>query len=80
MSALEVSDNLQGWLEESIPWKLAFLEPEDWFYKGHDLNGVSPDAKGFWRNIVNPGNFVWSPPPVAAQVALEKLRKSRLKR
>jgi hypothetical protein len=80
LSALEVSFNLQVWLEESIPWKLVFLEPEDWFCKGHDLNGGAPDTRGFWRNVITSGNFVWSPPPAAAQVALEQLRKARLKR
>jgi hypothetical protein len=27
-----------------------------------------------------PGTFVWAPPPAAAAVALEELRKARIKR
>ena len=78
-STLEVSNKLRGWAEKSIPWELTLLDPEDWFHRDHDLNGGDPDCRGFWRNIITPGNFVWSPPPVAAQVALEQLMKARLK-
>ena len=40
-SALEISGKLKEWLKQTIPLELTFLEPEDWFYRGHDLNGGS---------------------------------------
>ena len=30
--------------------------------------------------VIKPGTFVWAPPPTAAQVAVEELRKARQKR
>jgi hypothetical protein len=38
------------------------------------INGV------FWQHDIKPGQFVWIPPPAAADVALEELRKARIKR
>ena len=40
----------------------------------------SNNAKGFWRPRILPGTFVWTPPPAAAAVAIEELRKARIKR
>jgi hypothetical protein len=53
--------------------------PEGWFELGHDILGGKHDAKGFWRHGVKSGTFIWAPPPAAASVALEKLRKARIK-
>ena len=38
------------------------------------------DQKGFWWPKICQGSFVWAPPPAAADVALEELRKARMKR
>jgi hypothetical protein len=38
------------------------------------------DSKGFWRHQYQPGKFIWDPPPGAAAVAIEELRKARIKR
>ena len=87
VSALDRSPVLKPWLEYWMGNHLEFLEPEDWFVRGHD-HSVSPekgtggqwDDKGFWRPTLMHGTFVWSPPPAAALVALEELRKARIKR
>jgi hypothetical protein len=44
------------------------------------MNGGAYDSKGFWRSTFKPGKLVWTPPPGAANVALEELRKARIKR
>ena len=71
--------SLKGWVKSwiSIP---EFLEPEDWFERGHDHFGGYRDSKNFWRINEKPGHFVWSPPPAGADCMLEELRKARIKR
>ena len=59
---------------------MEFLNPEGWFERGHDHLGGALDSKGFWRHRIVPGTFVWTPPPAAAEAALEELRKARIKR
>ena len=80
LSALEQEPKLAEWLRSWMPSHVEFLEPKDWFLRGHDLQGGSDDAKGYWRHGVKAGNFVWVPPPAAAHVCLEELRKARIKR
>jgi len=80
LSSLERSKELKHWLEEVFGKKLEFLEPHQWFNRGHDHAGGSRDYNGFWRLKLRKGMFVWSPPPAAADAALEELRKARLKR
>ena len=79
-TALEVAPRLKTWLTSWLPDKVEFLEPADWFHRGHDLRGGQMDSRGFWRNEVRHGCFVWVPAPSAAIVAFEELRKARLKR
>ena len=38
------------------------------------------DEKGFWRNKIVPGSFLWKPPPAVAHAVIEQLIISRLKR
>jgi hypothetical protein len=56
------------------------LTPEDWFGRGHEHFGGRRDKKNFWFVDTKPGIFIWAPPPGAAMVAVEELRKSVLKR
>ena len=56
------------------------LKPVDWFERGHNLDGGYYDSKGFWRHKERAEVFLWAPPPGAADVCLEELRKARLKR
>jgi hypothetical protein len=48
--------------------------------RGHSHFGGDYDQKGFWQVKIKLGKFVWSPPPAAAEVAVEELRKSLIKR
>ena len=67
---------LESWMGKDIE----FLTPEGWFTQGHDQKGGAHDAQKFWQHKIVPGTFVWTPPPAAADVALEELRKARIKR
>jgi hypothetical protein len=88
-SALDRSPDLKNWLEsvtldgDNRPMA-EFLSPTDWFERGHDLVPPlsGPDDKGVssWSYEVKSGTFIWSPPPAAAGVAIEELRKARIKR
>ena len=80
VSSFDRSKELKNWLLEVFGKGLEFLEPHQWFNRGHDHAGGSRDDNGFWRLKLRKGSFVWSPPPAAADAALEELRKARLKR
>jgi hypothetical protein len=63
-TAFERSPDLKSWITAATKSvNPVFLEPEDWFHRGHSF-----------------GNFVWSPAPAAADVAVEQLGKARHKR
>jgi hypothetical protein len=80
LTALQRSPTLQEWIRSWLGQQAEFLSPDDWFERGHDVSGGSKDVKGFWRPKILPGTFIWTPPPAAASVALEELRKARIKR
>ena len=81
LSAVDRSPSLVGWINSWFQDKeVELLEPEDWFERGHDLDGGEFDKLGFWRPAVRKGCFLWAPPPAAASAAIEELRKARVKR
>jgi hypothetical protein len=77
---LDRSPKLREWLSSWGGKELEFLTPEDWFERGHDHRGGQVDSKGFWHPNIKMGTYLWSPPPGAAEVALEELRRARIKR
>ena len=79
-SALDRSKGLNTWIEATFGKECEFLNPSDWYTRAHDHCGGFKDKKGYWRVRIKPGTFVWTPPPAAADAALEELRKARLKR
>jgi hypothetical protein len=81
-SALEVAPELLDWFQGLVGKDLVPLSPEDWFEKGHDIHGWE-DPKSFQYfpyPVIKQGKYLWAPPPGAADVALEELRKARHKR
>ena len=83
LSATQRSPGLTTWIKswlEDKNQKVEFLQPEDWFVRGHDLNGGEENSEGIWLPKYKPGTFVWIPPPAAADAAIEELRKARHKR
>lgn len=80
LNAIERHPPLRSWLTSWLGKETEFLDPKDWFCRGHDHDGGSYDERGFWRVHLRPGIYVWSPAPAAAEVALEELRKAVIKR
>jgi hypothetical protein len=81
LTATDRSPLLHDWLNSWLPGSPRFLELIDWFQLGHGIAGY---GLNFEQTVVpilcEPGQFVWTPPPYAADVAVAELRKSRLKR
>lgn len=80
LDALQRSEPLKEWIRSWAGHQTEFLEPSDWFVRGHDISGYHKDERGFWRAKTSTGTMVWSPPPAAGFAALEELRKARIKR
>jgi hypothetical protein len=80
LSAFERYTPLKNWILHWAGPNVEFLSPADWFGRGHGHDGGYSDKNGFWRVKIRKGIFVWAPPPGAADVALEELRKSLIKR
>lgn len=61
---------------------LEVLEPRDWFFKGHGIKGGHKDRHGVWipEHEKNGETYLWAPPPVVADAALEELLKAVHKR
>ena len=79
ISAMDLSATLREWMSSWCGGNALFLEPAQWFQDGHDIrfDNSSPPPR---RMLHESGIYVWTPPPAIADVALEQLRHSRLKR
>eukprot|EP00980_Cylindrotheca_fusiformis_P005545 scaffold1173_cov84-Cylindrotheca_fusiformis.AAC.3 len=75
LNAFERCPSLHHWVVSWAGSDAVFLSPEDWFFRAHDLT-LTPTTR---KLKVEPGIMIWSPPPAAAEVALEELRKARIK-
>lgn len=80
LSAPERSSGLEDWVRSWLGPSCEFLTPEGWYERGHDFDGGRKNFDGVWMPKTRPGIFVWSPPPAAAEAAIEELRKARHKR
>ena len=80
-SAFEQSPALAAWLDSWTDGEGSFLDPMDWFWRGHKIveGEYEVNSDGHVYPKTQPGMFIWSPPPVAAGIAMEELRKSRHK-
>ena len=77
---IKTNPKLRDWGKGWLSIEAIFLEPTDWFIRGHDINGGVYNEKRFWYPHIEPGTYVWSPPAAAADACLEELRKARMKR
>ena len=78
--ALEVEPQLRHWVKTWAGKDTIILRPKDWFLRGHDICGGFYNDQKYWYPKIKEGTFVWAPPPMAADVCLEELRKARMKR
>jgi hypothetical protein len=82
ISALDRTPKLKPWLDSFVDESAEYLTPEGWYTRGHDLNENQweQNSDGLKLPCLKSGVFVWSPPPSAAESAIEELRKARHKR
>ena len=78
--ALERSKPLRHWISDLSGPELEIRNPDDWSKRGHDHLPGSMDDQGIYRLKIKAGTFICHPSPAAADVALEELRKARLRR
>jgi hypothetical protein len=80
-TALQRGPLMKGWIRHTFGPDLTFLSADGWFERGHDHVGKGEVGwDGHWRPTIRSGTFVWAPAPAAAWIALEELRKARIKR
>jgi hypothetical protein len=58
------------------------LSPKEWFVEGHGIIGGVKDAHSVWmpKHTTNGRVYLWTPPPVITDVALEEALKAKHKR
>ena len=87
LGASDVEPSLKTWVKWVNSWacklgkqSVEWLAAEDWFERGHDIQGFKRNIDGRTIPSYQEGTFVWTPPPSAARKALEELRQARHKR
>jgi hypothetical protein len=80
LSVFDRRPQVRDWVESWLGDDAEFLTTEQWFTRGHSHDGGYYDDQGIWRVKTRPGKFVWTPPPAAAEVAIEELHKALIKR
>ena len=81
LGALERNTVTADWIRSWAGNQITFLEPLDWFQRGHDIVGWSKEEGSLFSfPIHEKGRYCWTPPPAAADVAIEQLRIARIKR
>ena len=75
-----VENWLRGWCELPGDDPFLSLTPEGWFERGHDIVGGAKNSDGVWMPEYKSGNYFWFPPPAAANICIDELRKARHKR
>ena len=74
-----VLDYIKSWAGKG---RLIPLTPEEWFIEGHGIVGGDKDGNGIWipKHAKNGQTYLWMPPSVIADVALEECMKAVHKR
>ena len=84
LNALELSEGLKERIRSTFTniyhESVEFLEPIDWFERGHDIKDWYMTSDGLEIPAYQIGTFVWTPPPALASIALDEIRQARHKR
>lgn len=81
LNALERSCKVRDWLLTWLPGDPIFLEPMDWFQRGHGIVRWAKNTDGSSIPVfAETSVLVWTPPPYAADVAIAEFRKAVHKR
>ncbi len=69
---------MQEWVSKALNQRAIHLSPNEWFDKGHGIVGGTKDHHGIWipDHAKNGRVYLWMPPPVIAEVALEECTKA----
>ena len=81
-SALDRQPTLVDFVQSWMKAPLQVLTPDDWFSLGHGITGGKLNDDGVWipSHAKNGMHYLWAPPPVIADVALEEALKAIHKR
>lgn len=81
-TALERQPDLLEYIQSWTDSYVHTLVPSDWFKKGHGIIGGRPNQDGVCipSHAKNGMHYLWAPPPVIADVALEEALKAVHKR
>ena len=81
-SAVERSTAVLSYVRSWTFQSILPLTPEQWFIEGHGIIGGRRDRHGVWmpEHAKNGRVYLWTPPPVVADVALEEALKAVHKR
>ena len=85
LTALERQPKLKDVIKDNLPAgkghdQILFLDYEDWFSRGHDIVGGEKNGDNVWIPRYQSGTYIWTPPPAGGLIAVEQLRRARLKR
>jgi hypothetical protein len=79
-TAIEREPRVLEWIREWIGDNTIHpLSPEGWFDQGHGITGHTRTSSGVWLPTREVGTHLWSPPPAAADVAVEEMLRARHK-
>ena len=78
----EIKEWVNSWTEggKLRGKETVWLEPKDWFVRGHDIVGSDKNIDGRWIPKFETGTCIWTPPLVVASFAVDQLRNPRLTR
>jgi hypothetical protein len=74
--------DLVPWIRRWAGKDAVLLTEMGWFQEGHDLEGWKLGVDGFSRPVIadTGKTYIWTPAPMAAEVALAEMRKARINR
>jgi hypothetical protein len=77
-----ILDFVKSWLETASSGAAHVLLERQWFVEGHRNISGRKDHRGVWMPLhaANGRSYIWAPPPVIADVALEECLKAMHKR